>query len=220
MNFEDFVKAWRCQKPALKATISNPEALLREIRSEQRLTKRTNLLSDLFIVGVDAFLIPFFLYHGIRYHDWAFHLMAFVCLFVSVFILVDRWLQRRRQPRTNDTLTSCVQSLLLQVKHEIWRSKNIFWWYVLPLEIGFTGVAVSWYERLFAEARESEIVIKIAGWAVWILFCGLIGWFVYWLSGYTRRKSLEPRLKQSEELLASLNENPSNAGEPPPKINL
>ena len=207
MNFEDFRKAWQCQKPGLKATINNPEALLREIRLEHRLFKRTYLLHDIFIVGVEAVLIPWFLYGAIRFHDWAFYVMAFACFFIGVFILVNRRLQRRKQPITNDTLASCIKSSLVQIKHEIWRSKNIFWWYVLPLEIGFGAVTASSAWRAFHEWRANALVsaVSCAAFALFFgLFCGLLGWVIYWLSQRGVKKALEPRRKELEELLASL----------------
>jgi CubicO group peptidase (beta-lactamase class C family) len=219
MNFEDFQKAWQCQKPVARATI-NAEALLREIRLEQRLYKAAYFWADMFIVGVEAILIPYFLYFGIRNHDWVFFLMAFSCFFIGVFILVDRWLQRRKRPITNDTLASSIKSSLILVKHEIWRSKNVFWWYVLPLEIGFGAVAVSWGWRLYARHEGWGIALATAlGFAGWVLFCGLLGWSIYWSSQRGVEKVLAPRRKELEELLANLNENSSTASEPPPKKN-
>jgi hypothetical protein len=210
MNFEDLRAAWQCQKPGAKVTI-NAEALLREVRLAQRLDKAIYFFGDMFLVGVYAIMIPIFLYAGIRYHAWTFYLMAFACFFVGVFIPVDRWLQRRKQLiTTNDSLTSCIKSSLIQVTHAIWRSKNIFWWYVLPLEIGFAATAASWVWRIRDEGWANALTA-----ATYALFCGLIGWFTYWLNQYTVRRTLEPRRKELEELLASLNEDVSNAGQPP-----
>ena len=202
MNFEDFRKAWQCQKPGAKVTI-NAEALLREIRLSQRLDKTIYFLGDLVIVGVLAIMVPIFLHAGFRNHAWTFYLMAFACFFVSVFIPVDRWLQRRKKPiSTNDSLTSCIKSSLIQVTHEIWRSQNIFWWYALPLEIGFAATTASWAWRIRDKAWPHAL-----GVAAYALFCGLIGWGTYCLNQHSVRKTLEPRRKELEELLASLNEN-------------
>jgi CubicO group peptidase (beta-lactamase class C family) len=213
MNFEDLAKAWQCQKPGVKVTINDSDALLRDIRLTQRLSKIVNFWGDMFIVGVEAFLIVYFLRAGMRLHDWAGYLMASACFFIGVFILVDRWRQRRRRPITNESLVSCIKSSLVQVKHEIWRSKNIFWWYVLPLEIGFAGTIASgiWRARNRGVRHFLEEVLEVA---VFALICGLIGWVTYWLSKFSLRKSLEPRRKELEELLASLNEDVSEASQP------
>jgi hypothetical protein len=98
---------------------------------------------------------------------------------------------------------------LVEVKHEIWRSKNIFWWYVLPLEIGFAAVVVSgaWHARGGGLSHALEEALHLT---IFALACGLIGWLVYWASQFGRRKSLEPRRKELEELLASLDENTSD----------
>jgi hypothetical protein len=205
MNFEALQKAWQCQNPGPLLTTDDPDALLQKLRCVHQASNRVNLLADTFVVVVDAVLVPFFLNAAIRYNDWAFYVMASACLFIGVFILADRWVQRRRQPITNETLISWVKSSLVQVRHELWRSKNIFWWYVLPLEIGFVSVALS---MVWRGSRQ----FKANGWTeflsavVFALMCGLIGWSVCWLSQRGVRKSLEPRRKELEELLASLNE--------------
>jgi hypothetical protein len=217
MNFEDLAKAWQCQKPGPKVTIKDPEALRRDVGLAQRLSKIVNFWSDMFIVGVEAFLIFYFVRSAMRLHDWVGYLMAFVCFFIGAFILVDRWRQRRRQkPATNETLVSCIESSLVQVKHEIWRSKNIFWWYVLPLEIGFAAVVISgaWHARGRGLSRALEETLHLT---IFALGCGLIGWLVYWASQLGRRKSLEPRRKELEELLASLDESASNVTDSSPK---
>jgi hypothetical protein len=214
MNFEAFQKAWQCQKPGPILTTSDPEALLRDLRVTHRLSNRVNLMADIFVVGVEAILVPYFLNAAIRYHDWAFYVMTLGCLFIGVFILADRWVQRRRRPITNDTLLSWARSSLVQVKHELWRSRNIFWWYVMPLEIGFASVAVS---RAWRGAHQIG-ASGLGGWteifaaAVFAAMCGLLGWFICWLTQRSVRKTLEPRRKELEELLAGLNENLSDGG--------
>ena len=206
MNFEALQKAWQCQKPGPLLTTNDPEALLQRLRCIHHASHRVNLMADTFVVVVDAILVPYFLSAAMRFNDWAFYVMAFACLFIGVFILADRWVQRRRRPITNETLISWAKSSQLQVRHELWRSKNIFWWYVLPLEIGFVSVALSaaWRgsHQSTANGRWTEILTA----AVFALMCGLLGWTVCWLSQRGVRKSLEPRRKELEELLASLNE--------------
>jgi hypothetical protein len=177
-----------------------------------------NFFADTFVVGVEAFLVPYFLNAAIRYHDWAFYVMASGCLFIGVFILAERWRQRRRRPITNDTLLSWIKSSLVQVKHELWRSKYIFWWYVTPLEIGFMSVAASWAWRASHQFQRSAFAVwtGILEAAVFALICGLLGWSVCWLTQRSVRKSLEPRRQELEELLASLNENLSTDSQNPP----
>jgi hypothetical protein len=213
MNFEALQKAWQCQKPGPIFPIKDPETLLRDLRLIHRASNRVNLLADIFVVGVEAFMVPYFLYAAILYGDWAFYVMASGCLFIGVFILADRWVQRRRRPATNDTLLSWTRSSLMQVKHELWRSKNVFWWYVMPLEIGFASVAASQAWRASHQLRRtaSDVWIGVLQAGVFALICGLLGWTVFWLSQRSVRKQLEPRRKELEQLLASLKENPSDS---------
>ena len=213
MNFEDFVKAWQCQ-PGAKLTVADPEAAVRELRLHEYRTNRAYLI----LAGLEAVMVPLFLFFAIWFHDWADYLMAFVCFFICVFTLVDRWLQhRRRSVTTNETLASCIQSSLSQVNYEISRYKSVFWWYLLPLDLGFTACAVSWCWGLSGHQSAWIIVLGMIPVAIWLLGCGLISWFTYWLHQRGIIKRLEPRRKELEELLASLNENPSTAA--PPKKN-
>lgn len=213
MNFEDFVKAWQRQRTPQKATL-DAEALLGAIRAEQHLTWWRNFLTDMFIVSVEAMCITVFLFFANLLQDWSSYVVAFACFFIGTFILIDRWLLRHRQPiNKNDTLASCTRSLLAQKENETWRSKNLFWWFVLPLEIGFTTVGVSLIWRAYARHKGwGEVFLSALGAAGWISFCWLLGWYTCWASKREVEKVSEPRGKELEELLASLNENPSGAG--------
>ena len=213
MNFEVFVKAWQCQ-PGPKLTVADPEAAVRKLRLHEHRTYRAYLI----LAGLEATMVLLFLFFAIWFHNWADYVMAFVCFFICVFTLVDRWLQhRRRSVTTNETLASCIQSSLMQVKYEISRYRSIFWWYLLPIDIGFTACAVSWCWDLSGHQTWWVIVLGMIPVAIWLLFCGLISWFTYWLHQRGIEKKLEPRRKELEELLASLNENPPVAA--PPKKN-
>jgi hypothetical protein len=88
----------------------------------------------------------------------------------------------------------------MQVSHQIWLLKNVFWWYLLPLQIGLAALigSVAW------QARAAGLAV-IMGLAAFALGCGLLGWGVYHLNQIAVRKSLEPRRQELETLLSSLN---------------
>ncbi len=72
--------------------------------------------------------------------DWELLLMGACVTFVGVFMLVDRWRQRRRRPAHDGTLRACTEASLAEVEHQIWLLRNIFWWYLLPCLIGGLGL--------------------------------------------------------------------------------
>ena len=107
---------------------------MKEVRRNQGQFRATIFWRDVREVGVAAFLTWLFLHWGIRDHDWSLDLVAFGCFFVGAFIVVDRLIQHQHRPVMNDSLHACIESSLHQVNHQIWLLKNVFWWYLLPIE--------------------------------------------------------------------------------------
>jgi hypothetical protein len=198
MNFEELQKAWQSQNPGATVTI-NTDLLLKEVRCNQHHFWMTIFWRDAREVGVAAFLTWLFLHWAIRDREWSLYLLSFSCFGVGLFMLVDRWLQRRKRPVTNEALRGCIEASLLQVNHQIWLLKNVFWWYLLPLAaaIGISICAGIWRTR-----QAGFSVMK--GWVVFVLFGVLIYWGVYWLNQFAVKKYLEPRRQELESLLASL----------------
>jgi hypothetical protein len=191
MNFDDLQKAWQSQDAGAKVEI-DADALLREVRLDQ-LYFRLLFWGDVFLAGFFYGLTGYFSYVGLRDADWTFLLIGLACLGVGIFILVDRLLQRRKQTTAKDPLKRCIEVSLMQINHQIWLDKNLFWWYVLPLAAGFTVVFGSWAWR----TRNPGHLTPLAG----VL---LVFWTLCWLNRFTLRKSLEPRRRELETLLAGL----------------
>ncbi len=198
MSFEEMQKAWQAQDARLKVTI-NAELLLREVRHNQRHFRATILWRDVREVGVCALLTIAFFAWGFKWHWWSLYLLSFCCLFVGAFFVVDRRLQRRKQPLKNDTLQACVQNSLFQLNHQIWLLKNVFWWYLLPFAVGLVAVAgtVVWYHR--ADGTGAHLAVTYA------VTYGVTFFVIYLANQHAVRKQLEPRRKELEEILAALN---------------
>lgn len=203
MNFEDLQKTWQSSNPAATVTI-NADLLLKEVRRNQKQFWQTILWRDVREGVVIFILVLFFIFRGLRNDDWTDILVALGCLFVGVFFVVDRLLQRKKRPVVNDPLKACIQTSLHQVNHQIWLLKNIFWWYLLPVIVPLgISIAVSfWHQRHNGASA-------VIGWIVYLVFGILIYWGVYWLNQFAVRKSLEPRRQELESLLASLGLNSS-----------
>jgi Na+/proline symporter len=201
MNFEKFQKAWQSQDTGAKVTI-NTDVLLKEVRRNQQHFWMTIFWRDVREVGVAFLLTLFFLHQGMRHHHWTNYLLALAGFGVGTFMVVDRLLQRKKKPVSNDSLKACVESSLLQVNHQIWLLKNVFWWYLLPFAAA-VGISIghsAWH------ARNPGFAAMIAG--VVVLFVTLLYWGIYRLNQFAVRKSLEPRRQELETLLTGLEENP------------
>ena len=197
MNFEDIQKTWQHQAAETKISI-NPDVLLKEVRRNQMQFRATIFWRDVREIGVAGLLTALFLYRGIHHHNWTLNLLALGCLFIGIFMVADRFLQRRRLPSANETLKSCVEVSLEQVSHQIWLLKNVVWWYLLPLAVPL-GISVG---RDMLRSPQSGLHFLV-GYAV---FCVLLFWGVYHLNQFAVRKNLEPRRQELKSLLAGLDQ--------------
>jgi hypothetical protein len=199
MEFEDLQKVWQSQSAAPKVTI-DADVLLKEIRRNQRQFLAIIRNRDVREVAVCGLMTIGFLYWGISWQWWSLDLLAACCFGVGAFFVVDRLAQRKRRPVKNDSLQSCIESSLFQVKHQIWLLENVFWWYLLPLLVGLIAVAgsVVWAKR---EEGTGEMVVTAA---IYVFVYGFTFGVVYWANQYAVRKQFEPRRQELESLLANL----------------
>ena len=200
MNFEDLQKAWQTQDTGAKVTI-NTDVLLKEVRRNQQQFWRTIAWRDLREVGVAFLLTWYFLRRGLHHHDWTDSLLAIACFGVGLSMGIDRCLQRKKMPVKSDSLRNCVIASLHQVNHQIWLLKNVFWWYLLPIAI---PLAISAGVKMWHGRHSSAALI---GGCVYILFCTLLNWFLYWLNQFAVKKSLTPRRLELETLLTETGHN-------------
>jgi len=198
MEFEDLQKAWKSQHAGRKLTI-DAGLLLKEVRRNQQQFRATIFWRDAREIVVAMFLALYFTFRGLGAHDWTLCLVGLSCLGVGLFMVVDRLLQRKRKPATDDSLKGCIETSLHQVNHQIWLLRNVFWWYLLPIALAL-GVFIFFHAWQAGSAGSSSLIF----WLVYSAGCGLLYWGVYWLNQYAVRKRLEPRRQELESLLASL----------------
>lgn len=197
MNFEELQKTWQSSSPAATITIDS-NLLLKEVRRNQKQFWRTIFWRDTREVGVAILLVIFFIPIGIWGHDWTYDMLGLVCLGVGTFMVVDRFIQRRKRPTANDPLKGCIVRSLHEVNHQVWLLKNVGWWYLLPL----TGGLVI--------ADTVDLWRSNHGWSAWVNFLimqlvNVLIWLgIYWLNQRAVRKSLIPRREELEGLLSSL----------------
>jgi hypothetical protein len=198
MTFNELQKTWQKDAGISKLTI-DPDLLLQEIKRNKEHFESTVFWRDVREVGVSFVLAVFFLYQGAKLNLWSLYLPALACIFVGVFMIVDRVIQRGKLPKPSDSLAGCIKISLAHVEHQIWLLRNVFWWYLLPFAI---GISLFWGHGGWKARSGNPIgLIFIGG-----CFVGLIilctG--VYYLNQYAVRKELVPRKQELESLLKNL----------------
>jgi CubicO group peptidase (beta-lactamase class C family) len=92
--------------------------------------------------------------------------------------------------------------MALQLRHQIWLSNNILWWYLLPL---FVPIVISMCWPTLGSGQHG--VVKVEN-VVFLLSAvgsvGLVYAFLYWLNQSAVKKQLEPRQRELEKLLNEL----------------
>jgi hypothetical protein len=196
---DNFQQAWQAQPSPGRTTI-NVDLLLQEVRRNQRVFSAIILRRDVMEIGVGIVLIPVWFYMGSKLAlPWTWYLEVPALIFTVGFMLVDRLRHRRQPPEPDEPLRQCVADSLAQVEHQIWLLKNIFWWYILPSALAMLAffTQVAWMSRSggWRTAAVMAQVVAIAG--------GTLV-FVYWLNQKAVRTELEPRRRELQSLLTSL----------------
>jgi hypothetical protein len=109
----------------------------------------------------------------------------------------------KRRATVSDPVQACVEENLDWVRHEIllW-SRQVLWWYLLPLAVGelllvfSVRCAVDGLEALWHPSNLADVLGAAA-----FLWAGR--WFCRWYA----RKYYEPRERELESLLQSLQSN-------------
>lgn len=200
MTFEEIQSQWKSQ-PALE--IPTDSSQLQVVQEQQRKLQSTIFWRDFREVGVAFAMAAVMIPVGLRRMDWELLLMGACVTFVGVFMLVDRWRQRRRRPAHDGTLRACAEASLAEVEHQIWLLRNIFWWYLLPCLIGGLGITLpvalrDWNTLPAARHIMTPIAVAVC------LFFGAVCWGGYRLNQVAVRDSLEPRRRELLSILEQM----------------
>jgi len=203
MTFNELQKNWQSQPGSFTLTIDS-NILLKQVERNKRSFELSILFRDFIEVTIAIILFLFFTYVGYKSNAWPAFLLALVSLGVAGFFVVDRLIQKRKQPKAAEILTDCIQTSLYQINHQIWLLKNVLWWYLLPPGV---GIAIFMGYIAFVEVSRDGISESI-GWLSFIsgylIFCFFFFWGVYWLNQRAVRKELLPRKEELEQILKSL----------------
>ncbi|HEY0552534.1 MAG TPA: hypothetical protein VGF13_23240 [Verrucomicrobiae bacterium] len=198
---DELKEAWQSQTSPPRLTLDGA-LVLNEVRRNERQFAAMIFCRDLREVVVALLMVPVWFYMGSKMSlPWSWYLAVPGLLWIAGFMIADRKRQRRKESAPGESLRRCIESSLAQVEHQIWLLRNILWWYLLPLFVPMTifVAQVAWRSG-------SSKVGALGGFAVMDGIFALIFWFIYWLNQYAVRKQLEPRRKELQTLLKSLNE--------------
>ena len=201
MTFDELQKSWQAQQSGFKLKVE-PDIFLKEVRRNKQYFEYLIFWRDTREVFAALIGVVLLLCFAIKFDLWSLYPVILLTLFVAVFLVIDRTIQKRNRPAVNDSLLACVECSFAQVEHQIWLLKNVLWWYLLPPDIGiaiFIGHVI-WMLHANGKPFASQIVF--------LVFCAVLSWGVYWLNQYAVRKDLLPRKQELEQFLHSL----KNAG--------
>jgi hypothetical protein len=198
MEFDDLQKAWQSQNLTAQVTIK-ADLLLKEVRRNQLSLRATLFWRDVREVSAAILLTAWFSFDGWRHHASPDYLCAIICAGVGIFMIADRFVQKKTQPVFSGSLKSCLEASLAQVIHQIWLLKNVFWWYLLPLLVA-SAISMAYTNSHLRHFDKGAAVGAM-------LATLLVAWFfvfVYRLNQTAVKKSLEPRRLELEALMATL----------------
>jgi len=206
MTFNELQKNYWQKVAAASKLVIDSDMLIREVKRNKDAFESSIFWRDFREVAIGLIMAGVFLRSASKSKDniWivgSLVVVAMACLYVAVFFLVDRRLQRKKEARHTDPLLACIESSLMQVNHQIWLLKNVFWWYLLPPGVGIALVFIAINVELF---RVLPAKLVLPGCLSGTLFVVLIFLGVYWLNQYVVRKGLIPRKEELEAMLKNL----------------
>ncbi|MEX0678329.1 MAG: serine hydrolase domain-containing protein [Pirellulales bacterium] len=214
MDSDKYQQAWQAHSSETRVTI-DADLLLKEVQRNQRSFRATIFHRDFREVGIALLLLPLWLYLGVTFSEpWTWYLMVPALIWVIGFFLVDRMRHKQKCIGPGETLLESVKESLIQVEHQIWLLRNVFWWYLLP----FTIPTLAFFAHL--TWRVSELVAKdlldvvgLAGEFVFlVVVLSAVFYFVDYVNQRAVRTDLEPRRQELLALLKSLRDESTSEG--------
>jgi hypothetical protein len=194
MTPDELQKTWQSQQPSQQITV-DADVLLREVRRNYQ-----HFRSDIFwrdiremvgaMVVIPAILVCSRMFWP--FSPWPLYLFTASIAFGVVFLLVDRWRQRRVMPSAGDTLLAWAENSLAEWEHQLWLVGNVFWWYLLAPAVTLTA----FYVYLGWEFRELPYGLLVAA-AMWVgsayVFFGVCRLNLRWVAGEGQARRNELR---------------------------
>jgi hypothetical protein len=201
MDPDNFKQAWQGQSSQTRLGI-DADLLLKEVQRKQLCFTASIYWRDVREVGTCLLMVPLWLYLGVRSSlPWTWYLMVPALFWIAGYMLADRMRHKRQPPEPGEPLRRCVESSLAQVEHQIWLLRHVLWWYLLPIALPM----LAFFGQVTWRAQSGGWWTALAAFGVLVAFgVVIILAGIYWLNQYAVRSSLEPRRRELETLLMSL----------------
>ena len=196
MTFDELQDKWQSQENSASINIEM-DLLLREVKRNQKNFKAIIKGRDTLEVSVGFILTALFLCIGFGGKMRGFVFAAIMCFGVSMFFIIDRYLQKRNAHKSTDSVVSCAESSLCEVNHQVWLLKNVFWWYLLPLG---AGIVIAFLHTLWM-ARDVVTTNVVIGSVLYFIFCIWLYRYIYNLNQKAIVDELLPRQIELQEIL-------------------
>ena len=216
MNLEELQHAWENQpSPYDLLRIKDPETLVKRFQEKSKGFTLLIYWRDIR-ESVVAFAVAVFFFWTIAGTSLLIAGITAACMsFVGVFIIVDRVVQRRKQPEASESILNNIRAALVEVEHQIWLLRNVIWWYLGPIYIAtivymYTALTLPlpWSEVPWSEMPQFDslfTLVFVGG--VFVFVAAVIAGgnvFLYVVNQRAVRDDLEPRRAELVELLESL----------------
>lgn len=136
MNFEEMKKIWDTQNDEHLYAI-NEEALHQHIKSKKYRAERLNNINDfgLIAVGIITAIVYSFLSIVNETPTLYDYLIVVAMLCITGYVWYGRIRRRKQKRNFAHTILGDLDHAIANVNYEVNRSKNMVWWFVLPLAI-------------------------------------------------------------------------------------
>ena len=199
MDPDNLKLAWQTQTSQTRLTMDT-ELVLEDVRRKQQCFTAGIYWRDVREVGLSLLMVPMWIYLGVKHSSpWTWYSTVPALLWIAGYMLVDRMHHKRHSPEPGEPLRQRVESSLAEVEHQIGLLRNVLWWGLLPLVLAFLAFfgQAAWQER--SGGRWTALAISIV-----VALGGIVFAAIYWLNQYSVRTELEPRRRELETLLRSL----------------
>ncbi|MFC1762390.1 hypothetical protein ACFL6U_09960 [Planctomycetota bacterium] len=205
MTYNQLQEAWQSQPDRLVLTL-DADLLLKEVQRNSRRFELDVLKRDKGEVISCILLALFFAYVSFSLDAWMFWFMVPCCIYFSLFIAINRKMQKGKQGKPSESLDSCIHASLVQLEHQMWLVDHLIVLFLLPLGSGFIAVFSS---MLWQIARDGCTV----PW-VWAFLVGCILFIIgvliaiYYANQKWFKEELVPRRQELLDLLGSIRSTP------------
>jgi len=114
----------------------NPDQLLKTARFERRAYFWIDMFLISVFVGVGSWMLFWCVLRNDIHKQWPWLIYVAGCAWIVVYILFNRWRQRRYAARYDDSVLAHVEWAIKDIEHRMRLDRTQTWWYIMPIALG------------------------------------------------------------------------------------